>query len=169
VESLDDAILARLDKGHTRADFVEVARRFGEIGMALAPTFIPFTPWTTRDGFRDLLAVVAELDLVENVSSVQFALRLLVPRGSRLLELPDLTVERFDEKALIYRWRHVDPTMDELAARLLRMINDLQRERRTRAEIFERIWEAAYDRAMPSELDRLPRAAIPYMDEPWYC
>ena len=25
-------------------------------GLALAPTFIPFTPWTTREGYREFLA-----------------------------------------------------------------------------------------------------------------
>ncbi len=48
VESMDDAVLAKLDKGHTRADFIEVAREFRRLGLTLAPTFIPFTPWTTR-------------------------------------------------------------------------------------------------------------------------
>ena len=47
VESVDDAILTRLDKGHTRADFIQVVRNFRAIGLALSPTFVAFTPWTT--------------------------------------------------------------------------------------------------------------------------
>ena len=54
VESVDDAILERLDKGHTRADFLAVARNFRELGMVLHPTFVPFTPWTTLEGYGDL-------------------------------------------------------------------------------------------------------------------
>src|SRR5712691_9469505 len=44
VESVDDRILERLDKGHTREDFLYVARKFRELGMTLHPTFVPFTP-----------------------------------------------------------------------------------------------------------------------------
>src|SRR5262249_32985127 len=47
VESLDDEVLQKLEKSHTRADFfkaVELCRRHG---IALQPTFLPFTPWTT--------------------------------------------------------------------------------------------------------------------------
>ena len=42
-------------KGHTRADFLAVVRRFRELGLVLQPTFVPFTPWTTLAGYRDLL------------------------------------------------------------------------------------------------------------------
>src|SRR5208282_3280878 len=63
VESLDDAVLARLDKGHTRADFSAVVRRFRSLGLVLQPTFVPFTPWTTLDRYRDLLDVIAAQDL----------------------------------------------------------------------------------------------------------
>src|SRR5262249_13046817 len=68
VESVDDAILERLDKGHTRADFLEVVRLFRETGLSLQPTFVAFTPWTTLEGYRDLLTVIAEQDLVGNVT-----------------------------------------------------------------------------------------------------
>ena len=77
VESVDDAVLEKLEKGHTRADFLEVVRHFRAAGLALAPTFIPFTPWTTRESYRELLAVLLEQDLVENVAPIQLALRLL--------------------------------------------------------------------------------------------
>ncbi len=47
VESVDDDVLARLEKGHTRADFERVVELFRDARLALAPTFLPFTPWTT--------------------------------------------------------------------------------------------------------------------------
>src|SRR5260370_1331936 len=43
VESVDDAVLVFLDKGHTRADFFRVIKTFRELGMTLHPTFCPFT------------------------------------------------------------------------------------------------------------------------------
>ena len=123
VEAVDDAVLAKLDKGHTRADFIEVAREFRSAGLTLAPTFIPFTPWTTRESYRELLELLVELDLVEHVAPVQLALRLLIPRGSLLLELDDIqaVLRDFDEPALLYRWQHPDPEVDALAAQALRI------------------------------------------------
>src|SRR3954451_1211670 len=51
VESLDDAVLALLQKGHTRAGFIEALRLMRAAGLPMSPTFIPFTPWTTRESF----------------------------------------------------------------------------------------------------------------------
>jgi radical SAM superfamily enzyme YgiQ (UPF0313 family) len=89
VESVDDAVLEKFDKGHTRADFLAVVARFRELGMTLLPTFVPFTPWTTLEKYAELLDVLAEQGLTENVAPIQLAIRLLIPAGSRLLELPD--------------------------------------------------------------------------------
>ncbi len=167
VESVDDAVLAKLDKGHTRADFIEVVREFRAAGLTLAPTFIPFTPWTTRESYADLLQVLLDLDLAEHVAPVQLALRLLVPRGSRLLELEDIqsVVTGFDEPALLYRWKHSDPEVDALAEQALR-IAALPAPRR---EAFRHLWALASDRPLPENFDLMPRATVPYLDEPWYC
>jgi radical SAM superfamily enzyme YgiQ (UPF0313 family) len=167
VESVDDAVLAKLDKGHTRADFVQVAHELRSAGLALAPTFIPFTPWTTHESYRELLELVLQLGLVDNVAPVQFALRLLIPHGSRLLELDDVqaAIRSFDEPALLYRWRHPVPEMDSLAVQAMR----IAQSRGSRRQIFARLWNLVTDRPLFENLDRLPRAAIPYMDEPWFC
>jgi len=171
VESVDDDVLAKLEKGHSRADFLQVVHLFREHGLSLAPTFIPFTPWTTLDGYHDLLRVIRDLDLIENVGPVQLALRLLIPQGSRLLELPDVVerIEHFDKKALLYRWRHHDPTIDALASRLLSLVSQRQKQGDSRRAIFSAIAEAAHLETLPENHNLLPRAAIPYMDEPWYC
>src|SRR5438034_4285582 len=87
VESVDDTVLGFLDKGHTREDFIRVVKMFRELGMTLHPTFVPFTPWTTLDGYLDLLRVIAEQGVIENVAPIQLGIRLLIPEGSRMLEL----------------------------------------------------------------------------------
>src|SRR5207244_6501267 len=79
VESLDDEVLRRLDKVHTRADFLEVTRIFRDLDLVLHATFVPFTPWTTLDSYLELLRVLRENDLVENVAPIQLAIRLLIP------------------------------------------------------------------------------------------
>src|SRR5262249_54700160 len=55
VEAVDDAVLAALDKGHTRADFERVVELFRDNGLVLSPTFVAFTPWTSLAGYCDLL------------------------------------------------------------------------------------------------------------------
>ncbi len=107
VESLDDRLLALLDKGHTRADFFEAAKLMRDVGVSLAPTFVTFTPWTTFDRYRHLLETLVELDLVGNVAPIQLAIRLLIPEGSRLLELAETRekIGPFDPNALSYQWQ----------------------------------------------------------------
>jgi len=167
VESVDDAVLAKLDKGHTRADFIAVAHLFRSAGLALAPTFIPFTPWTTRESYRELLQVLLELDLVDHVAPIQLALRLLIPRGSRLLELDDIqaVIREFDEPALLYRWQHPDPEIDMLARDALR----IAASQGSRREIFGYLWNLVNESPLPPSFEESQGRAIPQLDEPWYC
>jgi radical SAM superfamily enzyme YgiQ (UPF0313 family) len=168
VESVEDHVLRRLEKGHTREDFVQVVRACREAGLALAPTFVPFTPWTTLAGYRELLRTLVNLDLVDHVPPVQLGLRLLITAGSRLLELPDVRalVEKFDEASLVYPWKHRDPALDELSAESLAFAAAHKGSRR---EAFARIWELACDRPLPRNFKLVPHAAVPYLEEPWYC
>jgi radical SAM superfamily enzyme YgiQ (UPF0313 family) len=168
VESLDDAVLQKLEKNHTRRDFEDAARDMRSIGLALQPTFLAFTPWTTIESYRDLLRTLAALDLVEQVAPVQLALRLLITHSSRLLELEDVrgVTGAFDSNALTYPWKHPDAAMDALAARVFRLVSELQAQKRSRAEIFAAVWDAAEAGPQPRLVSGPPAA---YVDEPWYC
>jgi radical SAM superfamily enzyme YgiQ (UPF0313 family) len=171
VESVEDHVLAKLEKHHTRRDFLEAAELMRQAGLTLQPTFIAFTPWTTLDGFRDLLQVLVDLDLVDHVAPVQLALRLLITSGSRLLELEDVrgVVGPFDSRALVYPWKHPDPDMDILAERVFQLVQARQKLDDSRAKSFAAIWRLVQDRPLPEDFHRTPGAAIPYLDEPWYC
>jgi radical SAM superfamily enzyme YgiQ (UPF0313 family) len=168
VESVDDSVLARLEKGHTRQDFFDVAGWMREAGLALQPTFIAFTPWTTLESYGALLSALAALELMENTAPVQLALRLLVTQNSRLLELPELlaVVGEFDEKALAYPWKHPDPEMDALASCLFQTVSRRQDQNKSRTEIFGEIWELVLRTPAPAFPQQLP---APHLDEPWYC
>lgn len=170
VESLEDAMLERLQKGHTRADFVEALRLTREIGLPLAPTFIPFTPWTTLAGYRGFLREIAELELAAHVAPIQLAIRLLIPEGSLMLELPEVRrmIEPFDPRGLCYPWRHADPAVDALCAAIQDAIKREERRKSSRAEIFRRIWDLASAGDFP-DLPLADRATVPYLTEPWYC
>src|ERR1700740_1640756 len=99
VESIDDAVLRQLEKNHSRADFLRVVEMFREIDLVLQPTFVPFTPWTTIEGYCELLEMLREQELAGNMAPIQLAIRLLIPAGSRLLELDRIrrNVATFDE------------------------------------------------------------------------
>jgi radical SAM superfamily enzyme YgiQ (UPF0313 family) len=53
VESLSDTVLAHLDKGHTRADVFEALAIMRQAGIALRPSLVSFTPWTTLDDYLE--------------------------------------------------------------------------------------------------------------------
>jgi radical SAM superfamily enzyme YgiQ (UPF0313 family) len=175
VESVDDAILQRLDKGHTREDFLHVARTFRSLGMTLHPTFVAFTPWTTVDGYVDLLGVLAAEDLIENVAPIQLGIRLLIPEGSRLLELEEVRkgVGPFEAESLVYPWKNPDARLDELSEMVQAIAGDADRKKESRPVAFERIWKAAYSAASIAAPDlgiaRRGGAAVPFLSEPWYC
>src|SRR5207253_554416 len=90
VESIDDEVLARLEKRHTRQDFFDAVALCRQVGLTLVPTFVAFHPWLTVDGYCDLLDAIDRLCLVDHVAPVQLAIRLLIPEGSRLLQLPEV-------------------------------------------------------------------------------
>jgi radical SAM superfamily enzyme YgiQ (UPF0313 family) len=172
VESVDDEILDRLKKGHTRDDFERVADLFCQTGLQLQPTFVPFTPWTTLEGYCDLLQTIDRLGLVDQVAPIQLAIRLLITEGSRLLELDEIrtAAPRFDAGSLTYLWQHRDPRVDVLQEDLMALIGtSLTCGRR---EMFASVWTAAHRAAeltVPPRRDVLARAAVPYLNEPWYC
>lgn len=170
VESLDDTVLGKLDKGHTRADFLEAVTLTCAIGLPLAPTFIPFHPWTTMESYRELLRTLAALDFSTQIAPIQLAIRLLIPEGSLLLELPEIRqlVGGFDARALNYPWHNPDPALDALCARIQETIKRAEKRRIPRAEIFRQIWDMAETGEFP-DIPLASRATIPYLTEPWYC
>jgi hypothetical protein len=171
VESVDDRVLEQLRKGHTRDDFIQVVTLCREARVTLAPTFIPFTPWTTVDGYVELLDLLADLDLVEQVAPIQLAIRLLVTAESPLLELPDIRdgVGPFNPESLSHPWLHRDTRVDALQASVLRAVHTLAGQ--SRPEVFAAISALAREVAGLPNPPRLSarRASVPYMSEPWYC
>ena len=174
VESLDDEVLALLDKGHTREDFFTAVALCRSAGVTLTPTFVAFHPWLTLKSYCDLLETIARLDLVDHVAPIQLAIRLLVPEGSRLLELNQMRahITRFDPATLTYRWVHPDPRVDALHHAVTALVGT--RLTTDRCALFAEISALAHRRAglPPLPSDTRParaRATVPYLDEPWYC
>ncbi|HEU0089045.1 MAG TPA: CUAEP/CCAEP-tail radical SAM protein [Pseudonocardiaceae bacterium] len=176
VESVDERILGFLDKRHTGEEFVAVVEMFRQLGLHLNPTFVAFTPWISLAGYLEFLGEIYRLGLVDHVAPVQYAIRLLIPEGSRLLELAPIgaLVQPFDHEALVYPWVHPDPEVDQLQRDLFRLVQRRLAEGRSRAAIFTEIWRVAAERCGCPEragevvLPDRP-SAVPQLSEPWYC
>jgi radical SAM superfamily enzyme YgiQ (UPF0313 family) len=175
VESVDDAFLRTLDKGHTREDFLHVVRAFRALGMTLHPTFVPFSPWTTMDSYLGLLQVLQMEALIENVAPIQLGIRLLIPEGSRLLELEEVRriVGAFDAQSLVYPWKNEDPRLDRLSETVQTLAADGDRRKESRSAVFQRIWKITHGVAgleTPVIQHSQPQGApVPFLSEPWYC
>jgi radical SAM superfamily enzyme YgiQ (UPF0313 family) len=169
VESLSDTVLAHLDKGHTGADIREALTVVRGAGIALRPTWVAFTPWTTLADYQAMLEFVETEELVDHVDPVQFSVRLLVPPGSLLLEqdalrphLGALVPERFH-----YHWTHPDPRMDALHADVTAIVAEAAAKNEDAAVTFGRIQDLAF--ATPREHVMPARRGAPRLTEAWFC
>jgi radical SAM superfamily enzyme YgiQ (UPF0313 family) len=167
VESVDDDVLRKLRKGHTRADFVRAVESCRRAGLALSPTFVPFTPWTTLEGYADLLNQIAALQLVGSVAPIQWSIRLLVTAESALLELADLRARlgAFDPDSLTWPWVHDDPRVDALQRHVTGVVASMPKA--SRFEVFDEIVRGS-GVAAPRALTPDP-IVPPYLTEGWYC
>jgi radical SAM superfamily enzyme YgiQ (UPF0313 family) len=178
VESLSDVVLAHLEKGHSRADVPRALDAVRRAGIALRPTFVPFTPWATLDDYVDLLDFVAAEDLLDQVDPVQYSIRLLVPPGSLLLTRPGMRpfLGPLDPAALTYRWTHPNPRMDELHRTVSALVADAARSGDNAAATFQRVRLLAAEAAgLPVRTGGgvrrpPPERPIPArLTEPWFC
>jgi hypothetical protein len=158
-ESVNDGILARLDKGHTAADSARAVALLREHGITVRPSWLPFTPWSTIDDVRAILEFVADHGLVGDVDPVQYTIRLLVPEGSLLLGHID-GLGPWDPARLTYRW---ESPLDGLQARLAALV-----EARSDAPIAT-VYDEIREEVGLSPLGLTVADASPRLSEPWFC
>jgi len=177
VESLSDVVLGHLEKGHSRADVpvaLEIVRR---AGIALRPSFVAFTPWTTLSDCLELLQFVDAHALIDDVDPVQYAIRLLIPPGSALLTRAAIQphLGPLDPAAFTYRWSHPDPRMDRLHAAVSKVVADAARAEEDPRATFETVRNTALaasgepaHRRPTRAREELPSRS-PRLTEPWFC
>jgi hypothetical protein len=173
VESLSDLVLAKLAKGHTRADALRALALCAAAGLPLRPSLVPFTPWSTLDDYLDLLEVFEERGVLPALDPVQLSIRLLVPPGSLLEHDPDVAFEGLDAAALSWRWRHPDPRMDALQARVAAEVEAAARDGEEPLATIARVKVLAlaaaglphgHVRTLAPDQRRVPR-----LTESWFC
>ncbi len=175
-ESVDDATLAILDKGHTAADASRAVTALRAHGIEVRPSWLPFTPWTTVGHLVDLLDFIAAHDLVENVDPVQMTVRLLVPEGSLLLDRPEMRphLGPFDPDRLGWTWTHPDPAVDALHAEVVAVAEaGIDGDA---AQTFEQIdalirtrQPSSPPRPAPGSRSTGPAGGRMRLTEPWFC
>ena len=175
VESLEEEVLRVLNKGHDRTQVKAALDLLRQAGIAPRPTFVPFTPWSTLEGYLNLLNFLAAEGLVNHVDPVQLSIRLLVPPGSLLQQDPQFLPHRdlLDPASLTWRWRHPDPRMDALQQRVRDRVEAGSKDsaetvflevRRLAEEALNGRQEVA---GAASPL--LPQPPAPRLSEPWFC
>jgi len=168
VESLSDNVLARLEKGHTKADVLGALAILRDAGVPLRPTFIPFTPWSTLDDYLELLSFIDAEGLIDHVDPVQYTIRLLIPPGSLLLSRPAIGpfLESLDPAAFTYRWTHPDPRMDDLQRAASALVERAARAREDAWTTFNHLRALAGGGVATPP----PERPIPArLTEPWFC
>jgi radical SAM superfamily enzyme YgiQ (UPF0313 family) len=168
-ECVDDETLERLDKGHTAADAARAVGVLRNAGIEVRPSWMPFTPWTTRAHVRALLEFVADHDLVANVDPVQYTIRMLLPNGSLLLEHPDLApyLGAYDTDRASYAWRSADPAMDALQTDLAAIVEAGTDTGDAIPALYNRV--RAECGLQPLRLDPSSTRVVPRLSEPWFC
>lgn len=177
LESLSQRVLDALDKGHTAADIDRLVNLLDAAALPLRPSLVPFTPWSTLADILALFAWLARRDLVECVDPVQLSIRLLVPPGSRLLELSagPLWPGPLDPEALSHRWQHEDRRLDDLQRALAARAAEGARSGEGARETFAAMRALAHATAgvpvpvLPAELAGPRRDHPPRLAEAWFC
>ena len=124
VESLNDTILEKLEKGHTRADVLKALNVTRSAGIALRPSFVSFTPWTTLEDYLDVIEFIETNNLIYHVDPVQLAIRLLLPPESSLLGTPQILpyIRSLNAEKFSYEWKHADPRMEGLGEKVSKIV-----------------------------------------------
>jgi radical SAM superfamily enzyme YgiQ (UPF0313 family) len=124
VESLNDTVLKHLNKGHTASDVAEAFTLLEQVGIALRPSLLPFSPWETLETYLQLLHFLETGHYIEQIDPVHLSIRLLIPPGSALLDNMDNQhwLGELDAAAYSYRWQHPDPRMDTLQQQIAELV-----------------------------------------------
>lgn len=172
-EATSDAVLARLQKGHTVEDMDEALDVMRRARLPVQPTWMPFTPWTSLDDYLHLLQWIRSRDLIAHVPAVQLSIRMLVPPRSALLDHDDVEqwLGALDAANFSYAWRHLDPRMDRLQKDVARLAEEHAGD--DAYDVFRAIEALAYGAAgreapqwqEPQVVDLPP----PRLTEDWFC
>ncbi len=177
VESLNDTVLAHLEKGHTSTDVAEAFELMEQANISLRPSLLPFSPWETLDSYSALLNFFEQHHFIEHIDPVHLSIRLLVPPGSALLDRPDTGawLGELDPSAYTYRWQHPDPQMDALHQQVAVVVEQAATCEADTIDTFFRIKALTHavrgqDFSVEQAMQEYgQRKILPHLSESWFC
>lgn len=174
-ESMNDDVLDLLDKGHSANDAAAAVHILRDAGIDIRPSWLPFTPWSTRADVDKMFRFISAHDLIESTDPVQMGIRLLIPQGSLILDVEgiDRYLGTYDSDLLSYTWSASDPAMDRLAASLMSTAEAASASGAQVGEAFMAQWLAVVegtDLAVPHDaIDQGATVGRPKLTESWFC
>jgi len=173
LESLNPEILSYLDKGHTAEEAARAVALLREHGIEIRPSWLPFTPWATPQDILEMFDFVVSNEMVGNVDPVQYTIRLLVPKGSLLLDRPEIApyLGDYDRDRLTYEWQAGDPQLDLLHGELARIVEADVAAELDSVSTFKSLYQAVANAAGRS-IDLADLGDVeprPRLTEAWFC
>ncbi|HEX2368488.1 MAG TPA: CUAEP/CCAEP-tail radical SAM protein [Acidimicrobiia bacterium] len=171
-ECVDDATLALLDKGHTIADMAEACQVLADAGIAVRPSWLPFTPWTDPSSLEALVGFLDTNRLWGAIDPIQLTIRLLIPDGSLVLGIPgiDDILRGYHPEELGHRWVSPRPEMDRLQLHLTGLVDRAEGAGQDPIETMAEI-RSEIGSAMGLRVGAFPDVptAVPRLTESWFC
>jgi hypothetical protein len=174
-ETTDERTLSLLDKGHNATDMSIVVHRARDHGIEIHPSWMPFVPWTVPDDIVGIFRFLADHDLLGSTDPVQMSIRLLIPRGSLMLDLEEISVAvtGYDPEALSYAWRSTDRRSDELQGRFATLAESWADSGGDPVETLLAMWADAVEFSGGDRNDATRPALVttgrPRLTESWFC
>ena len=174
-ESMNDDVLDLLDKGHSANDAAAAVHILRDAGIDIRPSWLPFTPWSTRADIDEMFRFISAHDLIESTDPVQMGIRLLIPQGSLILDVEgiDRYLGAYDSDLLSHTWSAADPAMDRLAASLMSTAEAASVSGAQVGETFMAQWLAVVegtDLGAPHDaIDQGATVGRPKLTESWFC
>jgi radical SAM superfamily enzyme YgiQ (UPF0313 family) len=177
VESLNDTVLERLQKNHTRVDVGTAFEVMERADISLRPSLLPFSPWETLESYIELLNFFEQQHLIEHIDPVHLSIRLLIPPGSAILDIADSVqwLRELDGAAYTYRWQHPDARMDALWQQVSACVEQAQGCESDPVETFFSVKALALaargeDFLVEQAVQRYgERKVLPHLSESWFC
>jgi hypothetical protein len=149
----------------------EAVRILRDAGIAVRPTWLPFTPWTEGRHLESIVRFIDEEGLWGSVDPIQLSIRLLIPDGSLMLDVPELSPHLlgYDADALGHRWEPTDRGMDTLQEHLAELVEEADAEGVADPVALQRLVSAIGDH-LGTDLPPVGEPSpAPRLTESWFC
>ncbi len=111
-----DQVLKEFEKKITLAEMNEGLEILRQTGIKIVPTFITYNPWMDNKQLAEFGDYLKDTKLMEDIDEMQLKTRLLLYKGSPLLDNDTIKSLELVDKGTYYDWKHADAQVDEMYA-----------------------------------------------------